>query len=181
MTLNILSGQGTGNDNFFKALFRTKGFYYTKFMRKYDDLTLQELDYVLDLAKEDIAVNQKVNGRYLYFNLYRQNYMHMSRIDAYHVRILGPIIGKLSVTIQDMGKEHYNVFYVFQQRQVISHSSRVKNAKSAAHRPYLSYAMSDPNLRKARYRVQGRIWKHGNNKRTRQEDIKDDGTETGLD
>lgn len=163
----------SGKNQVFEAQFNPAGYYYTKFTKSYHNVTGEELKVADKLAVELIADNQKVNEHYLFLDLKNTTYGYMSRTEVYYVKNAGPILGKLTMVVQDMGDEHYNLSLIFAEHRVVPKSA-IRNALKARNKlTYKPFSVTEDE-KVVNYRLKSRKWRHNRKKGNTSGDIKSD-------
>lgn len=162
-----------GSDSYFTSMFNPAGFYYTKFVKRYENVTANDLTVSNDLAIELIAEAEQVNERYVYLKLKNTSYGYMSRTNVYYVRNTGMILGKLTEVVQDLGDEHYNLSLIFAERRTMPKSAIRQSHDKKSKAPYVPYSEQKSN-RIVKYRVASRAWRHNRGHGTKNGDIKSD-------
>lgn len=157
-----LKGYKDGNSGVFKASFKPAGYYYARWSHRYTNVTEDELNVRLELAKELIAKDQQVNEKYLSLDQKQVKYGNYSRYEVYYAKELGVNLGKLGVTVQVSVEDTYNLVLAFYMHKVIPKSAYVAAHRKNSTKAYRPFSFTQANQRqKYRRAVRRADHKHG--------------------
>lgn len=161
-----MSFLGIHRNYYQEAKARPKGFYYLRFTHVYANLTEEEINARLVLAKELIAENEKCSEIMLALQPKDDKYDDYSRTEIYYVRYMGDILGKLSIKLLDLG-ESYKMWISFSDH-FVSPKSAYMLAQASRGRTIKRY---DAPTGRSGVRLSDRKWRR-NRKHSRRGDIK---------
>lgn len=161
-----MSFLGIHRNYYQEAKSRPKGFYYLRFTHVYANLTEEEINARLVLAKELIAEDEKCAEYLIALQPKDDKYSDYSRTEVYYVKYMGDVLGKLSIKLLDMG-DSYKMWISFSDH-LVSPKSAYMLAQEARGKHIQRY--DAPSGRSGK-RINDRKWRR-NKKRSRRGDIK---------
>ena len=110
--------------------YHKEGVYYTGFTKQYHSLTVKELSVQEDLIKSLVSDYEHITLKYMILEHKKIKYSFMSRYEVYYVRNFGQYIGKASVSIQDIGNNHFDLTIIYYyKRDKLYHNMKLKPIK----------------------------------------------------